>query len=43
MFFFILDTAQVYQNEEDLGKSFEIILPKLNLKREDLFIITKIG
>ncbi|CAF0883980.1 unnamed protein product [Brachionus calyciflorus] len=39
----MFDTAQVYKNEEDLGKSFEIILPKLNLKREDIFIITKIA
>jgi diketogulonate reductase-like aldo/keto reductase len=33
----------VYRNEADLGQSFETLLPKYNLKREDIFIITKIG
>ncbi len=38
-----LDTAQVYRNEADLGKALEVLLPKHNLKRENVFIITKIG
>ena len=40
---FFKDTAQVYKNEADLGQSFESLLPKYNLKREDIFITTKIG
>jgi diketogulonate reductase-like aldo/keto reductase len=37
------DTAQGYRNEADLGKCFETLLPKYNLKRDDIFITTKIG
>jgi len=37
------DTAQVYKNESDIGRSLEILLPKYNLSRKDIFIITKIG
>ena len=37
------DTAQVYRNESDIGLSLEQLLPKYNLKREDIFLITKIG
>ncbi|KAK6617811.1 hypothetical protein RUM43_014039 [Polyplax serrata] len=37
------DTAAVYGNEEDLGKAFEELLPKYNLKRSDIFITTKLS
>lgn len=33
----------MYKNESDIGQSFEILLPKHNLKRDDIFIITKIA
>ncbi len=33
----------MYKNETDIGKSLEILLPKHNLKRADIFIITKIA
>ena len=37
------DTAQVYKNEADIGKCFETLLPKFGLRREDIFLTTKIG
>ncbi|CAL1539668.1 unnamed protein product [Lymnaea stagnalis] len=37
------DTAAVYRNEADLGKVFKELLPKYNLRRKDIFIITKLG
>ena len=39
----LIDTAQVYKNEPDIGKSLEILLPKYNLDRKQVFIVTKIG
>ena len=33
----------MYKNEADIGQSLEILLPKHNLKREDIFLITKIA
>lgn len=40
--FFISDTAAVYQNEEAIGLALKDLLPKYNLKREDIFITTKL-
>lgn len=37
------DTAAVYRNEEDIGDALKKLLPKYNLKREDIFITTKLG
>lgn len=37
------DTAAVYLNEEDIGNALIELLPKYNLKREDIYITTKLG
>ena len=37
------DTAHNYENEESLGNSLAKYLPKYGLKREDVFLETKIG
>lgn len=37
-----IDTAQVYANEEEIGKALKTLLPKYNLKREDIFITSKL-
>lgn len=37
------DTAHNYLNEESLGNSLQIFLPKHGLTRKDVFITTKIG
>lgn len=37
----LFDSAILYQNEEVLGEAFKEILPKHNLKREDIFITSK--
>ncbi|XP_066954983.1 glyoxal reductase-like isoform X1 [Macrobrachium rosenbergii] len=37
------DTAAVYRNEDDLGKAFKKYIPEMGLKREDLFITSKLG
>ncbi|KAL3118493.1 hypothetical protein niasHT_000258 [Heterodera trifolii] len=37
----LFDTANYYQNELELGNAFKKLLPKHNLKREDVFIVTK--
>jgi diketogulonate reductase-like aldo/keto reductase len=37
----LFDTAHMYSNEGDLGAAFKELLPKHNLKREDIFITTK--
>lgn len=39
----LFDTAQMYNNEKFLGQAFKELLPKFNLKRSDIFIITKFG
>lgn len=39
----LFDTAHMYNNENYLGAAFKELLPKHNLKREDIFITTKIG
>lgn len=38
----ILDTAAVYGNEQDIGLALKELLPKYNLKREDVFITSKL-
>ncbi|GJQ67822.1 hypothetical protein Trydic_g16592 [Trypoxylus dichotomus] len=37
-----IDTAYVYGNEKHIGEALKDLLPKYNLKREDIFIITKL-
>ncbi|XP_050085269.1 aldose reductase A-like [Anopheles aquasalis] len=36
-----IDTAIVYRNEEFIGHALKTLLPKYNLKREDIFITSK--
>ncbi|EYC21431.1 hypothetical protein Y032_0019g3820 [Ancylostoma ceylanicum] len=38
----LFDTAELYANEAELGNALEKHLPKLGLKREDIFITTKV-
>ncbi|XP_056631483.1 uncharacterized protein LOC130441722 [Diorhabda sublineata] len=38
----LFDTAAMYGNEKDLGEALKKLLPKHNLKREDVFITTKL-
>ncbi|CAJ0599986.1 unnamed protein product [Cylicocyclus nassatus] len=38
----LIDTAEHYQNEEELGIALAENLPKFGLKREDIFITTKV-
>ncbi|EFP05718.1 hypothetical protein CRE_27248 [Caenorhabditis remanei] len=38
----LFDTAKVYNNEKEIGNAFELLLPKHHLKREDIFITTKL-
>jgi len=38
-----IDTAAVYHNEEAIGVALKDLLPKYNLKREDIFITTKLS
>lgn len=37
----LFDTANFYQNENELGNSFKKLLPKYSLVRENIYIITK--
>lgn len=37
------DTAAVYRNEEEIGDALKELLPKYNLRREDIFVTTKLG
>ncbi|EAT41050.1 AAEL007275-PA [Aedes aegypti] len=37
-----IDTAVVYRNEEHIGNALKKLLPKYNLKREDIFITSKL-
>lgn len=37
------DTAVVYRNEEHIGNALKKLLPKYNLKREDIFITSKLS
>ncbi|XKL69258.1 hypothetical protein PGB90_007027 [Kerria lacca] len=38
-----IDTAAVYGNETDIGSALKQLLPKYNLRREDIFIISKLA
>ncbi|VDK44395.1 unnamed protein product [Cylicostephanus goldi] len=38
----LFDTAKFYFNEAELGQALEICLPNHNLRREDVFITTKL-
>ncbi|CAK9298342.1 unnamed protein product [Gordionus sp. m RMFG-2023] len=37
------DTAELYENEHHLGEAFEKFLPQFKLKREDIFITSKLA
>lgn len=41
--FLSTDTAVVYRNEEHIGNALKKLLPKYNLKREDIFITSKLS
>ncbi|XP_063240170.1 glyoxal reductase-like [Bacillus rossius redtenbacheri] len=38
-----IDTAAVYGNEGDIGEALKILLPKYGLRREDIFLTSKLG
>uniref|UniRef100_A0A1I7UVJ2 Aldo_ket_red domain-containing protein n=1 Tax=Caenorhabditis tropicalis TaxID=1561998 RepID=A0A1I7UVJ2_9PELO len=38
----LFDTAKVYNNEKEIGDALEILLPKHNLRRENIFLTTKL-
>lgn len=38
----LIDTAQMYENETEIGNSLKTLLPKYGLKRENIFITTKL-
>ncbi|GAB1603428.1 uncharacterized protein LOC115216695 [Argonauta hians] len=38
-----IDTASVYKNESDIGSCLPELLAKYNLKRQDIFITSKLG
>ncbi|PIO70313.1 2,5-diketo-D-gluconic acid reductase A domain protein, partial [Teladorsagia circumcincta] len=38
----LFDTAELYGNEAELGAALEEYMPKYGLKREDIFITTKV-
>ncbi|KAL6728211.1 hypothetical protein Aduo_010006 [Ancylostoma duodenale] len=38
----LFDTAEQYVNEKELGCALKTVLPKVKLKREDIFITTKV-
>lgn len=40
---FFKDTAAAYGNESEISDALKVLLPKYNLKREDLFITSKLG
>lgn len=37
------DSAVCYRNESHIGEALKVLLPKYNLKREDIFITSKIS
>ena len=37
-----LDTAYLYENEDIIGEALQEVFSKTSIKREDLFIVTKI-
>ncbi|VDM81691.1 unnamed protein product [Strongylus vulgaris] len=38
----LIDTAEHYSNEEEIGNALKENLPKVGLKRDDIFITTKV-
>ncbi|KAK7574337.1 hypothetical protein V9T40_011528 [Parthenolecanium corni] len=38
-----IDTAAVYRNEADIGHALKELLPKYNLRREDIYITSKLA
>lgn len=42
IFLCITDTAAVYNNETHLKEAFKVLLPKYGLKRDDIFVTTKL-
>lgn len=38
-----IDTAARYGNEKEIGEALKVLLPKYNLKREDIFVTTKLA
>ncbi|KAK9737772.1 Aldo/keto reductase family [Popillia japonica] len=38
----LIDTAYVYNNEQDIGIALKTLLPKYNLRRQDIFITSKL-
>ena len=38
----LIDTAQLYKNEKAIGDVLQILLPKHNMKRSDIFVTTKL-
>ena len=40
---FLIDTAAVYRNEDCIGELLPGLLSKFGLKREDVFITSKLG
>lgn len=39
----LIDTAQMYGNEEEVGKAINLALETLNLNRKDIFLATKLS
>jgi len=39
----LFDTAQFYENEAHIGRALEILMPKFELERKDIFITTKLN
>ncbi len=38
----LIDTAAIYENEEGVGKGIKNAMKKLNIKRKDIFVVTKL-
>uniref|UniRef100_A0A915PZJ5 NADP-dependent oxidoreductase domain-containing protein n=1 Tax=Setaria digitata TaxID=48799 RepID=A0A915PZJ5_9BILA len=38
----MIDTAQCYYNEQHIGRALQLLLPKYNLQRQDIFLISKL-
>lgn len=39
----LADTAAIYRNEREIGEALKHFLPEFNLKREDIFITSKLS
>lgn len=37
-----IDCAMIYRNEKEVGEAIAISMKKLNLKREDIFVTSKV-